>query len=178
MPNASNILAYTKNKSVFNPHLLGQSGVKSLAIDWLTGQLYWASVTQKAIYTGAADGSAVGTVMSKEMDPSDMVLSPIERYQTVFHLRTGLRSTIISLFPLRSFIFWINKGTNEEITIERAEMDGLNRTTLMFITAHLPRSLTLDVAARRLYWISVYKMVRYIWEKPKFWLSNVLILYL
>lgn len=57
-------------------------------------------------------------------------------------------------------------------------MDGLNRTTLIFITAQLPRSLVLDVAARRLYWISVYKMVRYIWEKPKFWLSNVLILYL
>lgn len=54
------------------------------------------------------------------------------------------------------------------MTIERAEMDGLNRTTLMFITAQLPRSLTLDVAARRLYWISVYKMVRYIWEKHKF----------
>lgn len=98
--NASNILAYTKNKSVFDPHLLGQSGVKSLAIDWLTGQLYWASVTQKAIYTGAADGSAVGIVMSKEMDPSDMVLSPIERYQTVFHLITALRSTIISVFFL------------------------------------------------------------------------------
>lgn len=71
---------------VFIPHLSGQSGVKSLAVDWLTGQLYWASVTQKAIYTGAADGSAVGKVMSKEMDPSDMVLSPIERYKLLFTL--------------------------------------------------------------------------------------------
>ncbi|XP_067289019.1 low-density lipoprotein receptor-related protein 1B isoform X2 [Pseudorasbora parva] len=124
--------AYTRKSTILYS---GQSSVTSLAIDWLTGQLYWASVTQKAIYTGAADGSAIGIVMSKEVDPSDMVLSPIE-----------------------SFIFWINKGTNEEITIERAEMDGLNRTTLMFVTAQLPRSLTLDVAARRLYWISVYKM--------------------
>ncbi|XP_026107547.1 low-density lipoprotein receptor-related protein 2-like isoform X3 [Carassius auratus] len=72
--------------------------------------------------------------MSKEMDPREMVLSPTE-----------------------SFIFWINKGTNDELTIERAEMDSLNRTTLVFITAQLPRSLTMDVAARRLYWISVYK---------------------
>lgn len=71
---------------VFIPHLSGQSGVKSLAVDWLTGQLYWASVTQKAIYIGAADGSAVGKVMSKEMDPSDMVLSPIERYKLLFTL--------------------------------------------------------------------------------------------
>jgi len=60
--------------------------VKSLAIDWLTGQLYWASITQKAIYTGAADGSALGIVMSKEMDPSDMVLSPIERYKLLLTL--------------------------------------------------------------------------------------------
>uniref|UniRef100_A0A9J8B4V1 Si:dkey-88l16.3 n=1 Tax=Cyprinus carpio carpio TaxID=630221 RepID=A0A9J8B4V1_CYPCA len=112
----------------------GQSGLHSLAIDWLIGQLYWTSVTQKAIYTGAADGSAVGTVLSKEMDPREMVLSPTE-----------------------SLIFWINKGTSDELTIERAEMDGLNRTTLVFITAQLPRSLTMDVAARRLYWISVYK---------------------
>ncbi|XP_052423904.1 low-density lipoprotein receptor-related protein 2 isoform X8 [Carassius gibelio] len=112
----------------------GQSGLHSLAIDWFTGQLYWTSVTQKAILTGAADGSAVGTVMSKEMDPREMVLSPTE-----------------------SFIFWINKGANDELTIERVEMDGLNRTTLVFITAQLPRSLTMDVAARRLYWISVYK---------------------
>ncbi|XP_016411830.1 low-density lipoprotein receptor-related protein 2-like [Sinocyclocheilus rhinocerous] len=128
------MLASTETICVFILHLLGQSGLHSLAIDWLTGQLYWTSVTQKAIYTGAADGSAVGMVMSKEMDPSDMVLSPTE-----------------------SFIFWINKGMTEELTIERAEMDGLNRTTLIFITAQLPRSLTLDVAARRLYWISVYK---------------------
>ncbi|XP_042588115.1 low-density lipoprotein receptor-related protein 2 isoform X5 [Cyprinus carpio] len=112
----------------------GQSGLHSLAIDWLIGQLYWTSVTQKAIYTGAADGSAVGMVLSKEMDPREMVLSPTE-----------------------SLIFWINKGTSDELTIERAEMDGLNRTTLVFITAQLPRSLTMDVAARRLYWISVYK---------------------
>ncbi|XP_059395614.1 low-density lipoprotein receptor-related protein 2 isoform X3 [Carassius carassius] len=112
----------------------GQSGLHSLAIDWFTGQLYWTSVTQKAVLTGAADGSAVGMVMSKEMDPREMVLSPTE-----------------------SFIFWINKGTKDELTIERAEMDGLNRTTLVFITAQLPRSLTMDVAARRLYWISVYK---------------------
>ncbi len=75
------MLAYSKTYAFVFLHLLGQSGLHSLAIDWLTGQLYWTSVTQKALYTGAADGSAVGTVMSKEMDPRDMVLSPIERYK-------------------------------------------------------------------------------------------------
>lgn len=41
-------------------------------------------------------------------------------------------------------------------------MDGSNRTTLLFTTAQLPRSLVLEAAAQRLYWISVYKMVSYI----------------
>ncbi len=82
-------------------HLLGQSGLHSLAIDWLTGQLYWTSATQKALYTGAADGSAVGTVMSKEMDPRDMVLSPIERYKLLLFCAITVKSTVISvLFPL------------------------------------------------------------------------------
>lgn len=48
---------------------------------------------------------------------------------------------------------------SEEITIERTAMDGLNRTTLIFVTAQIPKGLTLDVAARRLYWISEFKMV-------------------
>nr|XP_055065094.1 low-density lipoprotein receptor-related protein 2 isoform X1 [Misgurnus anguillicaudatus] len=112
----------------------GLPGLESLAIDWLTGQLYWTSVTQKVIYTGAADGSAAAVVISKDINPSDLVLNPIE-----------------------SFIFWINKGMSEKVTIERAAMDGSNRTTLVFITAELPKCLALDVAARRLYWISEFK---------------------
>ncbi|TRZ00821.1 hypothetical protein DNTS_026704 [Danionella cerebrum] len=113
----------------------GQEGVHSLAVDWITGQLYWTSVTQKAILTGASDGSVMGVILSKHIDPSDLVISSIE-----------------------SFLFWMNKGENEEMTIERADMDGLARTTLVFITAQLPKSLTLDVTASRLYWISVLKM--------------------
>lgn len=54
--------------------------MRSLAVDWLTGQLYWTSVTQKAIFTGAADGSSIGVVISKDTDPGDVVLSPVERY--------------------------------------------------------------------------------------------------
>ncbi|KAI7789745.1 putative low-density lipoprotein receptor-related protein 2 [Triplophysa rosa] len=113
----------------------GQSGVRSLAVDWFTGQLYWTSVTQKAIFTGTADGSSTCVVISKDTDPGDVVLSPVE-----------------------SFIFWINKGMSEQITIERTAMDGSNRTTLIFVTAQIPKGLTLDVAARRLYWISEFKM--------------------
>ncbi|KAI4882735.1 hypothetical protein NFI96_028538 [Prochilodus magdalenae] len=113
----------------------GYSGIKSLAVDWLHGQLYWSNLELKSIYTGSSDGSAVGIVMSKDTEPSDLVLLPIE-----------------------SALFWINKGPNDKMTIEKAGMDGSVRTTLVVVTGHSPRSLTLDVAARRLYWISNFKM--------------------
>ncbi|KAK3521954.1 hypothetical protein QTP70_020467, partial [Hemibagrus guttatus] len=119
-----------KSKVIFS----GQTGIKSLAVDWLSGQLYWTNPALKGIYTGASDGSAVGIVMSKETDPTDLVLLPTE-----------------------STMFWINKGPNIIMTIEKAGMDGLLRSSLVVVTAQLPRGLTLDVAARRLYWLSDFR---------------------
>ncbi|XP_034168449.2 low-density lipoprotein receptor-related protein 2 isoform X2 [Pangasianodon hypophthalmus] len=112
----------------------GQTGIKSLAVDWLSGQLYWTNSELKGIYMGSSDGSAVGLVMSKDTDPTDLVLLPAE-----------------------STMFWINKGPNIIMTIEKAGMDGSLRASLVVVTAQLPRGLTLDVAARRLYWLSDFR---------------------
>ncbi|XP_076875728.1 uncharacterized protein lrp13b isoform X3 [Brachyhypopomus gauderio] len=113
----------------------GHAGIRSLAVDWLSGQLYWTSSELKGIYTGASDGSAVSVVMSKHTDPTDLVLLPSE-----------------------STMFWINQGPDNAVTIERAAMDGFMRATLAVVTAEMPRALTLDVAVRRLYWLSNFKM--------------------
>lgn len=56
-------------------------------------------------------------------------------------------------------MFWINKGPKILMTIEKAGMDGFLRTSLVAVTAQSPRGLTLDVAARRLYWLSDFKKV-------------------
>lgn len=56
-------------------------------------------------------------------------------------------------------MFWMNKGPNIVMTIEKAGMDGSSRASLVIVTAQLPRGLTLDVAARRLYWLSDFKKV-------------------
>ncbi|RXM92490.1 Low-density lipoprotein receptor-related protein 6 [Acipenser ruthenus] len=54
-------------------------GVRSLAVDWFTGQLYWTNRKRKAIYAGAADGSGYATVLGKNIDPKELVLLPAKR---------------------------------------------------------------------------------------------------
>ncbi|XP_055731656.1 low-density lipoprotein receptor-related protein 2-like [Salvelinus fontinalis] len=112
----------------------GQYGVRSLVCDWLTGQLYWTNQKTRSIHVGAADGSGFATVLAKNMDPLELVLLPIE-----------------------SLLFWINKGPGDKMTLERSGMDGLKQESLVVLTAQAPRSLTLDVTVRRLYWMSDFK---------------------
>ncbi|XP_063068310.1 low-density lipoprotein receptor-related protein 2 [Engraulis encrasicolus] len=113
----------------------GQVGIGSLVCDWLNGHLYWTSTDTKSVFAAKNDGSGIAVVISKDGTPLDMVLLPSERT-----------------------MFWMNKGENKEMSIEKAGMDGSKRVSLVVITAEMPRGLTLDVASRRLYWISDFKM--------------------
>ncbi|XP_055081616.1 low-density lipoprotein receptor-related protein 2-like [Periophthalmus magnuspinnatus] len=109
----------------------GQPGIRSLACNWLNGQLYWTNQETRTIYMQVADGKTYTTVSSKNVNPSDLVLLPIE-----------------------SLMFWINAGPGERVTIEKSWMDGSDRSCLAVLTAQAAHGLTADVAARRLYWIS------------------------
>lgn len=56
-------------------------------------------------------------------------------------------------------MIWINAGPGDRVTIEKSWMDGSERSSLTVLTAQLAHSLTADVAARRLYWLSDFKKV-------------------
>jgi hypothetical protein len=72
----------------------------------------------------------------------------------------GIYRNDLSFSPLLcSLLFWINKGPGDKITLERSGMDGMKQESLVVLTAQVPRSLTLDVTARRLYWMSDFKKV-------------------
>ncbi len=73
---------------------------------------------------------------------------------------THLGSNIQSLCcRARSSMFWMNAGHGGRVTIEKSWMDGSERSSLTVLTAQSAHSLTADVAARRLYWISDFKKV-------------------
>ncbi|XP_043952272.1 low-density lipoprotein receptor-related protein 2-like isoform X1 [Gambusia affinis] len=108
----------------------GPPGIKGLACDWLNGYLFWTNKKTESIYMQSSDKSFTA-LLSKNVSPSELVLLPIER-----------------------FMFWINDGLGDRVTLERSWMDGSDRSTLVVLTAQFAHSLTSDVAVKRLYWIS------------------------
>ncbi|XP_030290564.1 low-density lipoprotein receptor-related protein 2 isoform X2 [Sparus aurata] len=112
----------------------GEPGIGGLACDWLSGNLFWTNQKTESIYMQAADGESYTSVLSKNIRPSELVLIPVE-----------------------SLMFWINAGHGDRVTVEKSWMDGSDRSSLMSLTAQSAHSLTADVAARRLYWISDFK---------------------
>ncbi|KAM7369179.1 hypothetical protein PAMP_013472 [Pampus punctatissimus] len=112
----------------------GEPGIKGLACDWLNGNLFWTNQRTGSIYMQANDGKMYTTVMSKNISPSELVLVPVE-----------------------SLMFWINAGPGDRVTLEKSWMDGSERNPLTVLTAQSAHSLSADVAARRLYWISDFK---------------------
>lgn len=60
-------------------------------------------------------------------------------------------------FP--SLMFWMDAYGLDRVTLERSWMDGSERRSLAVLTAQAAHSLSADVAARRLYWISDIKEV-------------------
>uniref|UniRef100_A0A087XJC0 Si:dkey-88l16.3 n=1 Tax=Poecilia formosa TaxID=48698 RepID=A0A087XJC0_POEFO len=114
----------------------GPPGIKGLACDWLNGYLFWTNKKTESIYMQSTDDKSFTTLLSKNVRPSELVLLPIE-----------------------SLMFWINEGLGDRVTLEKSWMDGSDRSALVVLTAQFPHSLTADVAARRLYWISDSKKV-------------------
>ncbi|XP_029372276.1 low-density lipoprotein receptor-related protein 2-like [Echeneis naucrates] len=112
----------------------GESGIKSLACDWLNGNLYWTNQKTESIYMQAANGKSYTILLSKNISPFDLVLVPVE-----------------------SLMFWINTGRGDRVTLEKSWMDGSQRSSVTVLTGQSAHSLTADLAARRLYWISDFK---------------------
>ncbi|XP_043915687.1 low-density lipoprotein receptor-related protein 2-like [Protopterus annectens] len=112
----------------------GIVGINSIAVDWLTGQLYWAIETQKAIYAGLADGRGYVKVLERNVKPDQLIV-----------------------FPTKRLMFWINHGDEGTAQIESAGMDGSGRKLITVVSMEDPMGLTLDYPKDQLYWISKYK---------------------
>ncbi|KAF7236464.1 Low-density lipoprotein receptor-related protein 4 [Varanus komodoensis] len=123
-----------KSETILYPDV---TGINSIAVDWVTGQLYWASNLPHAIFAGLTDGHGYVKVLEKDLIPEQL-----------------------TLFPHRRYMYWVNRGKKGRTVIEAAGMDGSDRHVLAVLMAEEPVGLTLDHITGRLYWISEYKKVR------------------
>ncbi|XP_069482623.1 vitellogenin receptor Yl-like [Ambystoma mexicanum] len=112
----------------------GVGGVSSISVDWITGQLFWASREEKVICAGLIDGRGYVKILEKNLFPEDLIV-----------------------FPTKRCMFWINYGRRENSAVEMAGMDGSDRRILAAVPMEQPAGLTVDYITGRLYWISEYK---------------------
>jgi hypothetical protein len=53
--------------------------VSSISLDWVTGQLYWASSSGRVICAGLSDGRGYVKILEKDLVPEELVVFPAKR---------------------------------------------------------------------------------------------------
>ncbi|XP_027843018.2 low-density lipoprotein receptor-related protein 1 [Aphis gossypii] len=104
---------------------------ESIAVDWVSKNLYWIETSDrtKTIKVATVDGKHIRTLVKLETDrkPQNIVLDP----------ESGT-------------MYWTDLGRKPRI--ETCSMDGYNRRTFISESVRSPAGITIDYAARRLYW--------------------------
>ncbi|GLH07804.1 Vitellogenin receptor, partial [Gryllus bimaculatus] len=99
-----------------------------LAVDWVAGNIYWTDPKYNVIEMARLNGSSRYVVVAGDMDrPAAIVLDPV----------VGL-------------LFWSDVG--KQPRLERAYLDGSNRTVLVNDTLIHINDIALDYKAKKLYW--------------------------
>jgi len=103
-----------------------------IAVDWITGKLYWTDTGYKTIEVADIDGK----------HNADLI-------------KVGLyEPRAIAVDPHTGFLYWSDWG-EESSAIERMSMDGDLSTRKKIVTDNIkwPNGLTLDLVQQKLYWI-------------------------
>ncbi|XP_068445967.1 low-density lipoprotein receptor-related protein 8-like [Clinocottus analis] len=104
-----------------------QGSASGLAVDWIHQLLYWTSTESASVSVGLLDGSAQRRLITGLDHPS-----------------------AVAVDPLQGLLFWAQCGIAPKI--ERASLDGSDRTALVVSSLRRPVALSLDMPRQLLYW--------------------------
>uniref|UniRef100_A0A665ULU1 EGF-like domain-containing protein n=1 Tax=Echeneis naucrates TaxID=173247 RepID=A0A665ULU1_ECHNA len=102
---------------------------EGLAFDWIHGNLYWTDGSRSTISVVTADGT---------------------RRKTLFHQGLSKPRAIV-VDPHSNFIYWTDWGNPAKI--EKAGLNGGDRSALVSENIEWPNGITLDLLNQRLYWV-------------------------
>ncbi|XP_063952170.1 low-density lipoprotein receptor-related protein 6-like [Lytechinus pictus] len=142
----------------------------AVSFDPIDRKVYWSDVGSKTLSRASLDGNDYQVIARDAIDhPDGIAVDSISRllYWTDFgthglsvsHLDGSYRKTLIHgldkprsivLHPVRGTMFWTDWGDNP--VIERAFMDGTDRSTIISGSLGWPNGLTIDYIGNRLYW--------------------------
>ncbi|KAI8503921.1 hypothetical protein Bbelb_179890 [Branchiostoma belcheri] len=136
--------------------LTGTSGrVGGLAVDWLSGNIYWSDASYNSILVATADGNRRKVLVQTGAfsSPSGLAVHP-EKGRKVL-VQTGAFSSPsgLAVHPEKGLVFWASQGyPGIGSKIERTSMTGQDRTSLAHRGLVDPRGLAIDYVDDRLYW--------------------------
>lgn len=108
-----------------------KSGLESpggIALDWIHDLIFWTDSGTRRIEVATLDGQQRAIIAASEID----------------------KPRAIAVHPGEALVFWTDWGPNPKI--ERAEMDGTNRMSIVTESVFWPNGLTLDYTSNQLYW--------------------------
>nr|XP_002731178.1 PREDICTED: low-density lipoprotein receptor-related protein 5-like [Saccoglossus kowalevskii] len=109
----------------------GTSVIDGIAIDWISGNVYWSDMHYNWIKVTDSTGSKQQIVIKSGLDIPRAVV----------------------VYPQRGLLFWTDWGS--EPKIEKSNLAGYNRQTLVHYGLVYPNGLAIDYQTNRLYWINV-----------------------
>ncbi|ESP02557.1 hypothetical protein LOTGIDRAFT_171958 [Lottia gigantea] len=145
--------------------------VRALAYDPKDAFIYWIDNKNKVIKRGHNNGTNVTVVVNEEgISPFDIAIDPFSRsiYWTcnknnvinVSRLDStpigvvvpsgGMKPRSIALYPEKGLMYWTNMVSSPKI--EKAAMDGTEKTTLFETNLEHPLALTIDKHSNKLCW--------------------------
>ncbi|CAH1130397.1 unnamed protein product [Ceutorhynchus assimilis] len=107
------------------------SGLESpggIAVDWIHNLLFWTDSGTKRVEVANLDGTHRAIIAANELD----------------------KPRAIVVHPGEALVFWTDWGPNPKI--ERAEMDGSNRKSIITESVFWPNGITIDYTVNQLYW--------------------------
>ncbi|XP_040305375.1 very low-density lipoprotein receptor isoform X5 [Herpailurus yagouaroundi] len=145
----------------------------ALDVDIAAQKLFWADLSQKAIFSASIDDkvgrhvkmidnvynpAAIAvdwvykTIYWTDAASKTISVATLDGAKRKFLFNSDLREPAsIAVDPLSGFVYWSDWG--EPAKIEKAGMNGFDRRPLVTVDIQWPNGITLDLIKSRLYWL-------------------------